>query len=122
MLKKIAIQRYIIAPNQLMHAAESNFKIDNAERIGSIKKSDLQVDRYHRLIQESELKTKKMDQSIDRLHRPIQSEDRMHGGELCRSMDTDQRAWTCDCCHPAVYNIFLTVFMCFTITPPWYSI
>ncbi len=77
-----------------MHSAESNFKIDNAERTGSIKKSDLQVDRYHRLIQESELKTKKMDQSIDRLHRPIQSEDRMHGVSSTDQLDTDQRAFT----------------------------
>ncbi len=77
-----------------MHSAESNFKIDNAERIGSIKKSDLQVDRYHRLIQESEFKTKTMDRSIDRLHRPMQSEDRMHGVSSADQLDTDQRSFT----------------------------
>jgi hypothetical protein len=77
-----------------MHSAGSNFKIDNAERIGSIKKSDLQVDRYHRLIQESERKTKKMDRSIDRLNRPIQSEVRMHGVSSEDQQETDQRAFT----------------------------
>ncbi len=77
-----------------MHSAKSNFKIDNAERIGPIKESDLQVDRYHRLVQKSELKTKKMDRWIDRLHRPIQSEDRMHGVSSADQLDTDQRAFT----------------------------